>query len=84
VVPVEPEFAMMTDHMEPSVDLTISYPVMTVPPLSLGTFQERLICDDDTAVADKLVGGDGEALKVVADAVFDGLLVPAALTADTR
>ena len=58
------------------------------PPLSLGAVQLRLICDDDTGVAVSPVGGCGMVgiglLVVVADAVFDGGLVPSGLIADTR
>ena len=45
-----------------------------------------MICDDDTVVAVRPVGGDGVvvALDVVAEDVFDGELVPTLLIADTR
>ena len=79
------------DHEEPPlVDLSIMYPVIGEPPLFVGAFQLRLICDEETAVAINPVGGEGgvgeddTALNVVADAVFDGWLVPAELMAETR
>ena len=71
----------------PSVDLSISYPVIVEPPLSDGAVQDRLICDVDADVAVRPVGGCGTAIvapDVVADAVFDGELVPTELIAETR
>jgi len=79
-------FAIMVDQVvPPSVDLSILYPVIAEPPLFAGAIQERLICDDDTAVAASPVGGCGavDAPDVVAEAVFDGKLVPNKLIADT-
>ena len=71
-------------HVVPlSVDLSISYPVMVEPPLFDGAVQERLICDEETVVAVRPVGGCGAVLDVVAEAVFDGLLVPILVIADT-
>jgi hypothetical protein len=50
-------FATIVVHVEPPlVDLSISYPVIADPPLLDGADQERLICDEDTAVAERLVG----------------------------
>ena len=67
----------------PSDDLSISYPVIKTP-LLLGTFQFKLICDEDTAVAVRPVGDSNvAALCVVADAVLDGKLVPTEFIADT-
>jgi hypothetical protein len=86
VVDVDPVFGKIIDHVEPeSVDLSILYPVIGEPPLLLGTIHERLICDDDTAVAVRLVGADGavRVADVVADAVLDGGLIPTELIADT-
>ena len=60
VVPVEPVLDTMVDQVvPPSVDLSILYPVMAEPPLFVGAVQDRLICDDDTAVAVNPVGGYG-------------------------
>jgi len=60
VVDVEPVLVTMVDHVFPlSVDLSILYPVIAEPPLLLGAVQERLICDDDAAVAVSPVGGCG-------------------------
>ena len=69
-----------------SVDLSIMYPVMAEPPLFAGAVQERLICDEDMVLAVNPVGGCGavDVPDVVADAVFDGTLVPTEFIADTR
>ena len=53
------------------------------PPLFAGAVQLRLICEDETAVAERLVGGCGM-VCVVADAVFDGEPVPTEFIAETR
>ncbi len=83
-VEVLPVFATrVVQVMPPSVDLSILYPVMTAPPLSVGPVQVRPICEEDTAVAASPVGGDGLAIGVVADAVFEGGLVPIELMAET-
>ena len=42
-----------------------------------------MIWEEDTAVAVSPVGGDGTAVKVVAETAFDGELVPAELIAET-
>ena len=89
VVPVEAVFATEVDQVVPlSVDLSILYPVIAEPPLLDGAVQPRLICDDDAAVAVRPVGDPGAVvvtpLLVVADAVFDGVLVPTELIAETR
>ena len=75
----------MVENVPPLVDLSISYPVIAEPPLLDGAVQERLICDDDTVVAVRPVGGCGAvvALDVVAEDVFDGELVNARAIADT-
>ncbi len=86
-VPVLPVLDMMVFQVEPlSVDRSISYPVTAEPPLSDGAVQDKLICDDDVDVAVSPVGGCGtvDGLPVLADAVFDGELVPTVLIADTR
>ena len=58
VVAVVPEFDTMVPHViPPSVDLSILYPVMAEPPVSLGAFQLRLICDDEITLAVRFVGG---------------------------
>jgi len=49
---------------------------MAEPPLSDGAVQDRLICDADAAVAVRPVGGWGAIIGVVAEAVFDGELIP--------
>ena len=55
---MEPVFATIVDHViPPSVDRPILYPVIAEPPLLLGVVHDRLICDDDTAVAVRPVGG---------------------------
>ena len=73
----------------PSVDLSILYPVLVEPTLFDGAVHDGLICDVDAAVAVRPVGGcgailDTPSLAVVAEAVFDGELVPTLLIADTR
>ena len=61
VVAVEPVLDTIVDQVvPPSVDLSILYPVMAEPPLFVGAVHDRLICDDDTAVAVNPVGGCGE------------------------
>ena len=75
------------DHEEPpSVERSILYPVIAEPPLFAGAVQERLICDEETVLATRLVGAVGMVLAVcvVADAVLDGELVPTELIAETR
>ena len=67
----------------PSVDLSILYPVIAEPPLSLGAVQLKLICEEDTDVAASPVGGDGATARVVADAVLEGEPVPMELMAET-
>ena len=89
VVPVEAVFATVVDHVVPlSVDLSILYPVIAAPPLLDGTVQDKLICDDDAAVAVRPVGDPGIVVvtvpDVVADAVLDGELVPTEFMAEIR
>ena len=67
----------------PSVDLSTLYPVMAEPPLSAGTLQLRLICEEETAVAASPVGEDGATARVVADVVLEEELVPTELIAET-
>jgi hypothetical protein len=55
-VAVVPVFATIVLNPLPS-SLSILYPVIAEPPLSDGAVQLRLICDDETAVAIRLVGG---------------------------
>ena len=74
-------------HVLPlSRDRSISYPVISEPPSFVGAVQDKLICDVEMVVASSPVGGDGTVilLDVVADAAFDGELVPTELIADTR
>ena len=79
-----PEFDAIVDQVEPPLaDLSIMYPVMAEPPLSVGGAQLRLICEEDTAVAASPLGGDG-AILVVADAVLEGEPVPTEFIAETR
>ena len=67
----------------PSVDLSILYPVMAEPPLSVGAVQVRLICEEEEAEAASPVGGDGATARVVAEAVVEGEPVPTELMAET-
>ena len=84
MVAVLPEFDTTVDQVAPpSVDLSILYPVMAEPPLSVGAVQVRLTCEEDAAVAVSPVGGDGVAMGVVADAVVETELVPIELIAET-
>ena len=83
-VEVLPVFATTMLHVVPPLaDLSILYPVMIDPPLSVGVVQLRLICEEDTAVAVSPVGVEGATARVVAEAVFEGGLVPAELIVDT-
>ena len=84
VVVALPVFDIIVDQVEPpSMDLSILYPVMAEPPLSVGAVQLKLIWEEETVVAVSPVGGDGVAIGVVADAVVEGELVPIALIAET-
>ena len=84
VVAVEPVLDTIVDQVvPPSVDLSILYPVMAEPPLFVGAVHDRLICDDDTAVAVNPVGAVGT-LNVLADAILEDGLVPTEFIADTR
>ena len=80
-----PVLATIVFHVvPPSVDLSIWYPVIAEPPLFMGFHQERLICDGETTVALRYLGGSGTvAGLVVAEAVLEGKLVPIAFIADT-
>jgi len=73
----------MVQVVPPLVDLSILYPVIAEPPLSLGAVQLKLICEEDTDVAVSPVGGDGATAKVAADAVLEGEPVPMELMAET-
>ncbi len=65
-VDVDAVFATMVDQVEPALsDLSILYPVIVDPPLFVGAFQLRLICDDDIAAAARLVGGCGAVVLVL-------------------
>ena len=83
VVDTEAVLTTIVDQTPVLFDLSISYPVMAEPPLFTGDVQWRLIFEDETAVAVRPVGGCGM-VCVVADAVFDGELVPTELIAETR
>ena len=79
-----PVFTTRALHVEPpSVDLSILYPVMAEPPLSAGGAQLKLICEEDTGVAESPFRGDAVTARVVADAVLEGEPVPTELTAET-
>ena len=57
---------------------------MAEPPLSVGTVQLRLICEEEEdAVAMSPVGDDGATARVVAEAVAEGEPVPTELMAET-
>ena len=76
----------MDQVVPPSVDLSILYPVIADPPLFDGAVHDRLICEEETVLAVRPVGALGAVFMiplVVADAVFDGVLVPTELIADT-
>ena len=84
IVVALPVFTTSTVQVAPpSVDLSILYPVIAEPPLSVGGAQLRLICDEDTAVAVSALGGDGATARVVADAMLEGELVPTELIDET-
>jgi len=55
---------------------------MAEPPLSAGAVQLRSIWEEEAVAAVSPIGGDG-ATRVLADAVFEGALVPTALIAET-
>ena len=79
-----PVFATRVLQVEPpSSDLSILYPVMAEPPLSVGGAQLKLICEEDIAVAVSPVGEDGATARVVADALPEGEPVPMELMAET-
>ena len=79
-----PVFATRVLQVEPpSSDLSILYPVMAEPPLSVGGAQLKLICEEDIAVAVSPVGEDGATARVVADAVPEVEPVPTELMAET-
>ena len=79
-----PVFATRVLQVEPpSSDLSILYPVMAEPPLSVGGAQLKLICEEDIAVAVSPVGEDGATARVVADALPEGEPVPTELMAET-
>ena len=84
VVAVLPVFATkVLQVVPPSVDLSILYPVMGAPPLSMGAVQVRPTWEEEAAVAVSPVGGDGVAIRVVADTVLEAELVPIELMAET-
>ena len=62
MVAVEPVFATNVDHVVPSGDLSILYPVIAEPPLFDGVVQERLIWEDEEDVAVRPVGAPGTLL----------------------
>ena len=79
-----PEFEMtLVQVVPPSVDLSIMYPIMAEPPLSVGAVQLRLICEEEATVAVRALGDDGATARVVADAVLEGEPVPTEFIAET-
>ena len=79
-----PVFATRALQVEPpSVDLSILYPVMADPPLSVGAVQLREICEAEEADAVSPIGGEGVAIGVVADATPEDEPVPMELMAET-
>jgi hypothetical protein len=80
-----PEFdTIVVQVAPPSVDLSILYPVIAEPPLSVGAAQLRLICEEEeTVVAVSALGGDGATAKVIAEATLEGELVPTELIDET-
>ena len=83
LVEVPQVFTKALQVVPPSVDLSILYPVIAEPPLSVGAVQVRPICEEDAAVAAIPVGDEGATARVVADAVMEGEPVPAELMAET-
>ena len=60
VVDTEDVFATTVDQVvPPSVERSILYPVIAEPPLLDGAVQDKLICDDEDAVAVNPVGDPG-------------------------
>jgi len=57
VVDTEAVLTTIADQTPVLFDLSISYPVMAEPPLLDGATHERLICEDEVAVAVRPVGG---------------------------
>ena len=80
-----PVFALRVVHVvPPSVDPSILYPVIGEPPVFTGNHHERLICDGETVLAERYLGGSGTvAVLVVAEAELDGKPVPIPLIVDT-
>ena len=79
-----PVFATRALQVEPpSVDLSILYPVIAEPPLSVGGVQLKLTWEADTVVAVSPVGEDGATARVVADAMLEVELGPMELIAET-
>ena len=78
------EFGTIVVHVvPPSIDLSILYPLIAAPPVSLGTVQLRLICEEETVVAARPVGAAGGTGRVVAVSGSEGEPVPAELIAET-
>ena len=83
LVEVPQVFPKVLQEEPPLLDLSILYPVMAEPPLSVGGAQLKLICEEDAAVAVSPVGEDGATARVVADALPEGEPVPTELMAET-
>ena len=84
MVAVFPVFATRAlQVVPPSVEVSILYPVMAEPPLSAGGAQLRLICEEDTVVAESPFRGEAVTARVVAEAVLEEEPVPIELIAET-
>ena len=71
---MEAVFATMVDHVVPlSVDRSILYPVIAEPPLLDGAVQDRLICDEEDAVAVRPVGDEGTVAVVPVPDAFTSI-----------
>jgi hypothetical protein len=55
------------------VERSILYPVIVAPPLFAGAVQDRLICDEDAALAVSPVGDDGT-VGVLPEPVLDAFI----------
>ena len=74
--------ATIVVHVEPPVDdLSILYPVIGEPPLFVGAVHDKLICDDEDAVAVNPVGEDGAVMLSNADACAKLIIIKTALRA---
>ena len=82
VVEVEIVLATIVVHVEPPLDdLSILYPIIAEPPLFAGAVQDRLICEEEDAVAVNPVGGNGAVVLSNADAWAKLIIIKTALRA---